>query len=117
MFYELWSRPLTTIAKGSWPQQHLNICQANNPFEQVATPYPQINIEQVLQTPVDLIIQPMSINHMAKEGFNWQDWPIIPRCWSAEPDPSFNKRGRGPRSRGIRPTDCPKRKKGRLRRP
>ena len=78
VFYELWSRPLTTIAKGSWPQQHLNICQANNPFEQVATPYPQINIEQVLQTPVDLIIQPMSINHMAKEGFNWQDWPIIP---------------------------------------
>ena len=49
--------------------------------------------------------------------FLTQDWPIIPRCWSAEPDPSFNKRGRGPRSRGIRPTDCPKRKKGRPRRP
>jgi vitamin B12 transport system substrate-binding protein len=78
VFYELWSRPLTTIAKGSWPQQHLNICQANNPFEQVPTPFPQINIEQVLLTPVDLIIQPMSINQSAKEGFNWQDWPIIP---------------------------------------
>ena len=78
VFYELWSRPLTTIAKGSWPQQHLNICQANNPFEQVSTPFPQINIEQVLLTPVDLIIQPMSINQSAKEGFNWQDWPIIP---------------------------------------
>ena len=49
--------------------------------------------------------------------FLTQDWPIIPRCWSAEPDSSFNKRGRGPRSRGIRPTDCPKRKKGRPRRP
>lgn len=78
VFYELWSRPLTTIAKGSWPQQHLNICQAHNPFKQVSTPYPQINIEQVLQTPVDLIIQPMSVNQTAKEGFNWQDWPVIP---------------------------------------
>ena len=78
VFYELWSRPLTTIAKGSWSQQHLNICQANNPFEQVNTPYPQINIEQVLQTPVELIIQPMSINQRAKEAFNWQDWPLIP---------------------------------------
>lgn len=78
VFYELWSRPLTTVAKGSWPQQHLNICKASNPFEQVLSPYPQVNIEQVLQTPVDLIIQPMSINQKAKEGFNWQDWPVIP---------------------------------------
>lgn len=78
VFYELWSRPLTTIAKGSWPQQHLNICQANNPFYNVATPYPQVNIEQVLQNPVNLIIQPMSENQTAKEGFNWQDWPVIP---------------------------------------
>ena len=78
VFYELWSRPLTTIAKGSWPQQHLNICQAKNPFEQVATPYPQVNIEQVLQTPIELIIQPMSINQKDREGFNWQDWPVIP---------------------------------------
>jgi len=78
VFYELWSRPLTTVAKGSWPQQHLNICKASNPFEQVSSPYPQVNIEQVLQTPVDLIIQPMSVNQTAKEGFNWQDWPVIP---------------------------------------
>ncbi len=78
VFYELWSRPLTTVAKGSWPQQHLNICQATNPFEQVSTPYPQVNIEKILLTPIDLIIQPMSINQTAKEGFNWQDWPVIP---------------------------------------
>jgi len=78
VFYELWSRPLTTIAKGSWPQQFLNICQANNPFEQAATPYPQINIEKVLLTPIQIIIQPLSVNQKDKEGFNWQDWPIIP---------------------------------------
>jgi len=78
VFYELWSRPLTTVAKGSWPQQFLTICQANNPFEQVATPYPQVNIEKVLQTPIQLIIQPLSVNQSDKVGFNWQDWAVIP---------------------------------------
>lgn len=77
-FYELWSRPLTTVAKGSWPQQFLNICQVKNPFEQVITPYPQISIEQVLPASVQLIIQPLSENQKEREGFNWQDWPIIP---------------------------------------
>ncbi|WP_281560186.1 cobalamin-binding protein [Thalassomonas sp. RHCl1] len=76
-FYELWSRPLTTIARGSWPQQHLNICRAENPFEQVSSPYPQVNIEQVLKTPIQLIIQPLSVNQKDKEGFNWRDWPTI----------------------------------------
>jgi len=77
-FYELWSRPLTTVAKGSWPQQFLNVCQVNNPFKQVITPYPQISIEQVLPADVQLIIQPLSINQKEREGFNWQDWTIIP---------------------------------------
>ena len=77
-FYELWSRPLTTVAKDSWPQQFLNICKVNNPFEHVLTPYPQISVEQVLPASVQLIIQPLSINQKEREGFNWQDWPIIP---------------------------------------
>jgi vitamin B12 transport system substrate-binding protein len=78
VFYELWSRPLTTVAKGSWPQQFLTICKAKNPFEQAAASYPQINIEKVLLTPVQLIIQPLSTNQTDKEAFNWQDWPVIP---------------------------------------
>ncbi len=77
-FYELWSRPLTTIAKKSWPQQFLNICKVKNPFEQVLTPYPQISIEQVLPASVQLIIQPLSSNQKDREGFNWQDWELIP---------------------------------------
>jgi len=77
-FYEVWSRPLTTIAKGSWPQQFLNICQVNNPFYQAATPYPQINIEQLLTKDLALIIQPSSLNQNKRETFNWQDWSIIP---------------------------------------
>jgi vitamin B12 transport system substrate-binding protein len=77
-FYELWSRPLTTVAKNSWPQQHLDICKVTNPFESVLTPYPQINIEQLIPLSVDLIIQPLSINQKDREGFNWESWDIIP---------------------------------------
>jgi vitamin B12 transport system substrate-binding protein len=77
-FYELWSRPLTTVAEGSWPQQFLNICKVKNPFEQVLTPYPQISIEQVLPASVQLIIQPLSNNQKDRESFNWQDWELIP---------------------------------------
>ena len=77
IFYELWSRPLTTVAKGSWPQQHLNICRASNHFEQAATPYPQVNIEKVLLAPIDAIIQPLSENQKEREGYNWHDWPAI----------------------------------------
>lgn len=77
VFYELWSQPLTTIAQGSWPQQFLDICKANNPFKTVDMPYPQVNIEQVLQSPIDLIIQPISANQPDKKGFDWQKWPTI----------------------------------------
>lgn len=77
VFYELWSQPLTTIAKGSWPQQYLDICRANNPFRSVATPYPQVNIEQVLQKPIQLIIQPMSTSQNEKLAYNWQKWTSI----------------------------------------
>lgn len=77
-FYELWSRPLTTVAKGSWPQQFLNICKVKNPFDHVITPYPQISVEQVLSASVELIVQPLSINQKEREAFNWQDWPVIP---------------------------------------
>ena len=77
-FYELWSRPLTTVAKGSWPQQFLSVCGVENPFKQVAPPYPQVNIEKILQTPIQLIIQPLSTNQTDKQGFNWRDWPVIP---------------------------------------
>ena len=77
-FYELWSRPLTTVAKNSWPQQFLSVCQVTNPFEQASTPYPQVSIEQLLPASVQLIIQPLSSNQKQREGFTWQDWPMIP---------------------------------------
>ncbi|GAA0810071.1 cobalamin-binding protein [Colwellia asteriadis] len=77
-FYELWSRPLTTVAQNSWPQQFMDICKVENPFKQVTTPYPQVNIEQVIPMSVQLIIQPRSASQSDLEGFNWPNWQVIP---------------------------------------
>lgn len=77
-FYEVWSRPLTTIAEGSWPQQFLDICGINNPFAQARVGYPQINIEQVLQANVGVIIQPLAKKQTDENSYNWQKWPVVP---------------------------------------
>jgi vitamin B12 transport system substrate-binding protein len=76
-FYEVWSRPLTTIAKGSWPQQFLDACSINNPFVATKAQYPQVNIEQVLQKNVEVIIQPLSKKQVGNDSYNWQKWPIL----------------------------------------
>ncbi|MGL1956442.1 MAG: cobalamin-binding protein [Colwellia sp.] len=76
-FYELWPRPLTTIAKNSWPQQFLDVCKVNNPFQENAAPYPQVNIEQILEKSIQIIIQPLSINQPEKSAYHWQKWPSI----------------------------------------
>jgi vitamin B12 transport system substrate-binding protein len=76
-FYEVWSRPLTTIAKGSWPQQFLDICSIKNPFHQAQAQYPQVNIEQILQTNIDVIIVPLSTKQANEDAYDWQKWPIL----------------------------------------
>ncbi|XQW85634.1 cobalamin-binding protein [Thalassotalea piscium] len=78
VFYELWSRPLTTVANHSWPQQQLSICKADNPFINSATDYPQINLEQVVLQAPDIIIQPTSVGHSNSDMVNWRQWPEIP---------------------------------------
>lgn len=77
VFYELWSRPLSTIAKGSWPQLLLDVCKANNPFVKAVNSYPQVGIEQVLVHDIELIVQPLSENQKDKEGFNWHKWKSL----------------------------------------
>lgn len=78
VFYELWPRPLTTVANEAWPQQQLNACQVDNPFVVSATDYPQINIEQVILKAPDVIIQPSSHGVNSPDKVNWQQWQDIP---------------------------------------
>ena len=77
IFYELWPTPLSTIAKGSWPQQYLDICRAHNVFYNTDMPYPTVNIEQVITKPIDLIIVPLSKNQTDKHAYKWAKWPEI----------------------------------------
>lgn len=78
VFYEIWPQPLTTVAKGSWPQQHLDICQAKNPFYQAITGYPQVSIEHAVSQNIEVIIQPSSKHSNEKLGYNWQQWQHLP---------------------------------------
>ncbi|WP_081945506.1 cobalamin-binding protein [Thalassotalea sp. ND16A] len=77
VFYELWSKPLTTVAKNAWPQQHLSICGASNPFVNLVNDYPQINIEQIIVADPDLIIQPMSQGEPNPDAIDWQKFPQV----------------------------------------
>lgn len=78
VFYELWPRPLTTVANDAWPQQQLNVCQATNPFIDSETDYPQINIENVILKAPQIIIQPSSHGMNSPDNVNWQQWQDIP---------------------------------------
>ena len=47
VFYQLWSTPLMTVAKNSWIQQIIAVCNGNNVFVDSDSDYPQISIESV----------------------------------------------------------------------
>ena len=77
VFYEIWSNPLSTIAKGAWPQKHLDICGATNPFFNAVNSYPQVSIEQVIKHDIELIITPLSANQTDKVAYDWDKWKLL----------------------------------------
>ena len=77
-FYEAWSRPLTTIGSGSWPQQFLEVCGVTNPFKGADAKYPQVNIEEILQHNFKVIIQSSAKKQITEDEKHWQRWQIIP---------------------------------------
>lgn len=78
VFYELWSRPLRTVANKAWPQQQLELCGASNPFANAQDDYPAIGLEQVLVTLPQVVIQPGQTGTDNPDGLNWSQWPHIP---------------------------------------
>jgi vitamin B12 transport system substrate-binding protein len=79
-FYQLWPAPLTTIAKQSWPQQHLDICKVENPFFNAPTAYPTVGIEQIIIHPLQAIIIPTNASATKQKiaANNWQKWSHLP---------------------------------------
>lgn len=78
VFFEMWSRPLTTVANQAWLQQQIEVCNITNPFVESPTDYPQINVEQVVLKAPEIIIQPSSHSESAPDRVNWQQWEHIP---------------------------------------
>ena len=78
VFYELWSRPLTTVAGNAWPQQQLELCGAENPFADSLDDYPHVGLEQVLVSEPQAIVQPSKHSQDSPDAINWQKWPLIP---------------------------------------
>lgn len=78
VFYELWSRPLRTVANQAWPQQQIELCGASNPFSEAQDDYPSIGLEQVLVTLPQIVIQPGQHSADSPDGLNWLQWQHIP---------------------------------------
>lgn len=73
LLFQLWTPPLTTVAKGSWIQEAIDVCGGDNPFADSPTPYPQISPEAVLQADPALILTPQDPQQLAI----WQQWPNL----------------------------------------
>ncbi len=78
VFYELWSRPLRTVANKAWPQQQIELCGASNPFANAQDDYPSVGLEQVLVTLPQVVIQPSQYSADSPDGLNWPQWQHIP---------------------------------------
>ena len=74
LFYQLWTPPLTTVARGSWIQEAIELCGGNNGFASSPTPYPQVTEEAVVVQAPSLIISAQDQHSL---DF-WQRWQQIP---------------------------------------
>lgn len=78
LFYELWSRPLRTVANQAWPQQQIALCGASNPFVNAHEDYPAVSLEQALVSMPQVIIQPGQHGNDNPDHINWAKWAHIP---------------------------------------
>ncbi|GAA6182814.1 cobalamin-binding protein [Aliiglaciecola sp. NS0011-25] len=78
VFFEIWSAPLQTIAGNAWPQQHLNICGAQNIFADLSNDYPSVSLEQVISKMPQVIIQPKANKQLASRLYDWQKFDFLP---------------------------------------
>ncbi len=74
VFYQLWYPPLTSVSGNAWPAQAIELCGGVNVMSNARTPYPQVNMEQVIRANPALILagsqDPDALHH-------WQQWPNL----------------------------------------
>ena len=77
VFYELWRQPLMTAGKPGWLTPLLARCGADNLFADIDLPYPQVELEIVLQRNPDVII----VGDYDRDY--WLHWPQLAAVQSA----------------------------------
>ncbi|XEI31641.1 cobalamin-binding protein [Aeromonas veronii] len=74
VFYQLWYPPLTSVSGQAWPAQAIALCGGINVMANAKTPYPQVDMEQVIRANPALILagsqDPDALRH-------WQKWPNV----------------------------------------
>ena len=76
-FYQLWSKPLRAMAKGSWINQMFEGCGAQNIFNDPSQDYPQVSMEVVIESKPEVIVVPA--HHGGEISVElWEAWPEIP---------------------------------------
>ena len=74
VFYQLWYPPLTSVSGNAWPAQAIELCGGINIMANAKTPYPQVDMEQVIRANPTLILagsqDPDALRH-------WQKWPNL----------------------------------------
>ena len=74
VFYQLWYPPLTSVSGSAWPAQAIELCGGINIMANAKTPYPQVDMEQVIRANPALILagsqDPDALRH-------WQKWPNL----------------------------------------
>ncbi|MFQ1823338.1 cobalamin-binding protein [Aeromonas veronii] len=74
VFYQLWYPPLTSVSGNAWPAQAIKLCGGVNVMSNARTPYPQVNIEQIIRANPALILagsqDPDALLH-------WRKWPNL----------------------------------------
>ena len=72
-FYQLWYPPLTTVANGSFIQEIMTMCGAENPFAASKAPYPQLGEEAVLAANPEIIFATQHGSDLE----HWLKWPQL----------------------------------------
>lgn len=88
-FYQLSEKPIITVAQGHWPSEVFEFCGGRNIFEDSASSYPQVGIEQVVLNKPQVIF---TSQHAIENGTMWQSWeeeiPAVAKnqIWSLNSD-------------------------------
>lgn len=74
VFYQIWPRPLFTIGKDHIINRVLALCGAENLFDNLPQPAPQISREAVLAANPDAIVAAVETGDEADPFAQWRDW-------------------------------------------